>query len=307
MSTASKGAATTTILAVVVSLVVAGAGGFMAGQRSGQRGATMEGQVVATVNDVKITKQDVYDRMVTSGGQTAVQDLIDEALVDQAAKAANVAVTAAEVDAAMAKIKEQMGGEEQFTQALQMYGISAASFRDYQEFRLKATKILGKDITVEEAELQQFFTDHVKEYDKRQIHARHILVADEETAKAVKAELDKGTDFATLAKEKSTEPAAQQTGGDLGTFGRGKMDTAFEEVVFALKKDEISAPFQTQFGWHVAQVLEITGDAPTYEAVKETVKEDLIAQKVNEKLSSWLEELRSDAKITNTLETAAAQ
>lgn len=304
LSIGNKGSTSTTVIAVVAALVVAGAGGFMIGRRTGQSSATLEGQVVATVNDTKITKQDVYDRLVPTYGSSVVQDLIDQALVDQAAKEANVTVTQDEVDARMAEIAERMGGEDQLSSALSMYGMTLDSYRQYQEFWLKATKVLGKDVTVTDEEAEEFFNNNIASYDKRKVHARHILVDDEETAKEIKAELDAGADFATLAKERSTEPAAATSGGDLGTFGRGEMDKDFENVVFNLPVNEISEPFQTQYGWHVAQVLEVTGEAPDFESIKETVRQDAAEQKVSDQLSDWLKDLRSKAKITNTLEKA---
>ncbi|NQW01725.1 MAG: peptidylprolyl isomerase [Rhodospirillales bacterium] len=84
-----------------------------------------------------------------------------------------------------------------------------------------------------------------------EIHARHILLKTEAEATAVIAELDKGKDFAELAKTKSTGPSGPN-GGDLGFFGRGQMVPAFEKAAFELEKGMYStAPVKTQFGYHV--------------------------------------------------------
>lgn len=305
MSSVNKGSSTT-LIAVLATLVVAGAGGFMIGQRTGEANATLEGQVVATVNNTKITKQDLYDRLVPLYGSSAVDELIDEALVNEAAQEANVKVTEADVDARMAEIKERMGGDEQFQYVLSMYGISEDTYRRSQETWLKAAAILGPQIEVTDDELQKFFNENIAAYDQRKVHARHIVVDDEETAREIKAELDAGADFATLAKERSKESSAATTGGDLGTFGRKDMVAEFSNVVFNLPVNEISEPFQSQYGWHVAQVLEITGDAPSFEALKDTVRQDLVEQKVGDQLSNWLQELREKAKINNTLESSKA-
>lgn len=305
MANGNKG--TGIVVAVLVTLVVAGAGGYMIGDRTGRNAANMNEKVVATVNGDKITQTQLYDRMVNETGSKSMDDLIQEKLVDQEATKNNITVTAAEVDAEMTKIKANVGGEDAFKQALAQNNITEQQLKDYQVFRLKVTKLITKDITVDDATLQKYFTDNMSQFDKREVTARHILVATEDEAKAIKAELDKGTDFATLAKAKSTEPAAKESGGDLGTFGRGKMVPEFDKVVFNLKKGEISAPFQSSFGWHVAQVTDIKGEAPTFDKVKADVKSAYLDSQVSEKAPEYLTQLKDKAKIENTIAPAAAK
>jgi peptidyl-prolyl cis-trans isomerase C len=100
-------------------------------------------------------------------------------------------------------------------------------------------------------------------------NASHILLETEEDATAVKEELDAGSDFAALARERSTGPSGPN-GGSLGWFGPGMMVPQFEEAVGGLQPGEVSEPFQTDFGWHVAKLNEVReSDVPTLEAVRE--------------------------------------
>lgn len=87
------------------------------------------------------------------------------------------------------------------------------------------------------------------------VHCAHILVKTEQEAKAILEELKKGASFSKLAQEKSLCPSGKR-GGDLGTFGRGKMVKEFERAAFALQKGYISDAVKTQFGWHVIKRLE---------------------------------------------------
>ena len=108
------------------------------------------------------------------------------------------------------------------------------------------------------------------------------------------AALDKGEDFAELAKTKSTGPSGPN-GGSLGTFGRGQMVPAFENAAFALGEGNFSkTPVQTQFGWHVIKVdKKAIAPAPTLEAMRDQLVQNLSTQA----LGRVLEELRAKQDI----------
>jgi len=95
-----------------------------------------------------------------------------------------------------------------------------------------------------------------------EVHARHILVATEEEAKQVKADLDSGKPFEVEAMAKTTDPSGKQTGGDLGFFSKGQMVPEFETAAFSLPVGAISEPVQSQFGWHIIKVEEKRESSP---------------------------------------------
>lgn len=137
-------------------------------------------------------------------------------------------------------------------------------------------------------------TEPGKEY-----NAAHILVATEDEAKAIKAELDGGADFAAIAKEKSTDRGSAAAGGDLGWFGVGMMVKPFEDAVIAMKAGETSAPVESQFGWHIIRLNEVrTAAKPTIEDVRAELEGELQGRAVEAKVA----ELTAAAKVEKTVD-----
>lgn len=133
----------------------------------------------------------------------------------------------------------------------------------------------------------------------KEYSAAHILVATEEEAKAIKAELDGGADFAAIAKEKSTDRGSAAAGGELGWFGVGMMVKPFEDAVIALKAGETSAPVESQFGWHIIRLNEVrTAAKPTIEDVRAELEGELQGRAVEAKVA----ELTAAAKVEKTVD-----
>jgi peptidyl-prolyl cis-trans isomerase C len=128
-----------------------------------------------------------------------------------------------------------------------------------------------------------------------EVHARHILVDDEATAKKIIADLKKGADFATLSKQYSKDAAAVEQGGDLGYFKATDMVPEFSKAAFALKDNEVSpTPVHTQFGWHVIQTLDHrTAAPPTFDQAKDQLRQKMI----NEAVHKVLAEAQADVPV----------
>ena len=125
-------------------------------------------------------------------------------------------------------------------------------------------------------------------------NASHILVATEDEAKALVEEINGGADFAELAKTKSTGPSGPR-GGELGWFGEGAMVEPFEVAVKAMEPGSVSAPVQTQFGWHVIKLNETRqATAPALD----DVRTELMDQVQRSAIEARIEELTSAADVT---------
>ena len=154
--------------------------------------------------------------------------------------------------------------------------------------------------SVDEAALQEAYDEAIADFTpEEERRARHILLENEDDARAVIEELDGGADFAALASERSTGPSAAN-GGDLGYFGRGRMVPAFEEAAFALDVGSYSTdPVETRFGWHVILVEETReSEAPAFAELAPQIQQGLLQQRFVEAIS----DLRDSAEITYEVE-----
>ena len=126
-------------------------------------------------------------------------------------------------------------------------------------------------------------------------NASHILVATQEEADAIKAELAAGADFAEIAKAKSTDTGSGANGGDLGWFGLGMMVKPFEDAVVGAKVGEVTGPIQTDFGFHLILVKETrVAEKPTLDQLRE----ELAAEIENAAITAKIEELTKAATVT---------
>jgi hypothetical protein len=127
-------------------------------------------------------------------------------------------------------------------------GLVEAGFTKDQYQTIFETELLRKKlydaVTADIAQIQD------------QVWARHILVATEEEARAVIERFNDGEEFGALAAELSVDTGSGASGGDLGWFGKGAMVAPFEEAAFSLEAGEISEPVQSDFGWHIIQVID---------------------------------------------------
>jgi peptidyl-prolyl cis-trans isomerase C len=168
----------------------------------------------------------------------------------------------------------------------------AAGVRDDPLFKLRLdyltdralrrayTKMAISDTITPEAIKAEYDKQIAAIPDEDEVHARHILVSSEDDAKAIKAEIEAGADFIELAKAKSIEPNAAQSGGDLGYFKRAVMVKPFADAAFAMEVGQISDPVQTQFGWHIIKVEDRRPAAkPTLEQMTQQIGQQLYIAK----------------------------
>lgn len=155
-----------------------------------------------------------------------------------------------------------------------------------------------KDKKPTDAERQAEYDAQIAAMPKTQYHARHILVKTQEEAQKIIEQLKKGAKFEDLAKKDSIDSSKEQ-GGDLGWFSPSNMVKPFADAVAGLKKGEYTqTPVQTQYGWHVIELIDTRETpVPPLDSVKERV--DQLVQ--NKKFKAYQDDLLKNAKIERNL------
>lgn len=245
-------------------------------------------------------QQDSMEKGKTMGEavrENILKNIVQMEILRQDAEKSNIVVSEEETQKYIEQTQQMYGGEEAFKKALDDQGVSFEFYKEYIQRGLlmqKYTQEKMKALEPKEEELKKYFEDNKEKF--QTVSAAHILVKTEEEAKAIKAELDGGADFAELAKAKSQDPGSGQQGGDLGSFGKGQMVKEFEDKVFSMKEGEISDPVKTQFGYHIIKLNKIQND---FESQKDAIK----AQYVNEAFGKQVQELEKKAKVEKHADT----
>lgn len=161
-----------------------------------------------------------------------------------------------------------------------LYLSDAALWRAYRDrtetatvdyVSLDVSRLVPGEVEISEREIREYYNAHRDEF-RRPASARVAIayltkapsaadtLAALERARALRAEIVGGADFAEVARRESADPGSRERGGDLGRFGRGQMVPAFEQAAFSLPLGQVSEPVQTQFGYHLIQVQERSDD-----------------------------------------------
>lgn len=259
---------------------------------------------VAYVNSDKITKDQLYATMLDNGGKQTLDNMIDELVVNQAAKKAGITVTDQDVQKELDAIKKQTGSEEMFQQTLQQYGMTEDKLKEQLHMQAALKKLLADQLSVTDDAIKSYYDQNKGQYaTPEQVQLSQIVVKTKEEAAAVVSQLKGGADFATVAKDKSTDTATKDKGGALDYVSKGTLDKAVETAAFALKNGDISDPVQAENGSFY--VLKATGHkaaaTPTLEEKKEDIKTELANQQLSQISPAWLNEQKSKATIKNLL------
>jgi peptidyl-prolyl cis-trans isomerase C len=249
---------------------------------------------------------------------TAVDRLIEQELLREAAVKDSITVTDEEVQGNVSQLKTMAGGDEAFQKLLADNGANEEDVVKDMKTNLLLKhyfdKKVKRDQAVTDQEIQDYYDNHPENFaSKPQVEASHILIrtkpemtdadkaAARQKAEEVLAKAKKGEDFGALAKEYSEDPGSATKGGDLGWFNQGQMVAPFDSAAFALEPGQLSDVVTTNYGYHVIKLQDKRmGEAQKLEAVKPQIQQFLAQQKSQEQFRALVDSLKAEAKIKIT-------
>ena len=316
-------------IAVVLALILISAMAVAADKKA-------PGDMIAVVNGTIITRGE-FDRVrdyelkraAQSGQQipdaqmgkienSILDSLIVGELLFQESKKKGVQVKPETINEQLTVIKQRFPSEAEFHKALKENNMTESKIRADINRDMAIQQLISKEVDqkvkITDDEAKNFYDANPKFFQQpERVKASHILIkVDEGAPEEKKAEarkkiqdiqkkVQKGEDFAALAKTYSEGPSAPK-GGDLDYFGRGQMVKRFEDVAFSLKPNETSDIVETKFGYHLIKVVDKQpAKKMAYADVKSRINKHLKDQRLRTERQLYFDKLKKDAKIEKFL------
>ena len=302
------------LLCALVSFALAGCGGGSNDEVPPDAVAIVDGQEVAKsdydslISQAKKSYKNQKRDFPKAGSQEfqtlknqAVQFLVQREQFEQEADSLDVNVTDKQVNERLAKIQKQYfgGDKKKYEKQLKEQGLSDKQVRNDIRAQIISERIFAKvtkDVKVTDKQIEDYYTKNKAQYSQPESRdVRHILVKTKAKADDIYNQLKAGGDFAALAKKFSEDTGSKANGGKL-TISKGQTVAPFDQTAFLLKKNAISKPVKTEFGYHIIQPLSDTKPAKVtpLKDVEKSIKPQLEQTKKNEAMTKWVDDLKKD-------------
>ncbi len=238
--------------------------------------ATKDGPVIATVGGKPIHQAQFDNNIAQTVGPSALTNLIEQQLIDDAAKKDGIYPTVSEVNKLKQSIEAQNGitSDSQLKSVLSRNGMTMAQFNDQLKTDVLAQKVAEHNVHVTSAEIQNYYNSNRASF-KTQPTVRLAGIATKTKTAAETAEslLQQGKSFAQVAKSVSIDKATAAKGGAMGSFTKPQLTPALASIVFNLAVGKVSQPVNTGAGW---MIVKVTARKPAVVEPLQSVKSQIV-------------------------------
>ncbi|THE11484.1 peptidylprolyl isomerase [Bacillus timonensis] len=244
--------------------------------------ASGEEEVVATIGETSITRQQWLNELEDRYGKQILEGMIDEEVVRQMAKKYDITLSEDVVERELTLIKTMYN-------TIDNENIDDEHWQEQIELSILLEELLTKDAIISEEEMKHFYEENKHLYEiPKSYHISHIVVKTKEAIEQVQQELENGSSFAALAMEKSTDEFTANRGGELGFVNaeNGYAPDSYLDMAEKLKPNEMSEPIEVEGGYAVIILHEVI-DAVTYsyDDVKGQIKRQIAIDQMNGAIS----------------------
>jgi len=235
---------------------------------------------VATVDGETITRQQWIAEMESLYGKDTLKGIVNEAVVEKAASKYNIKVSDEEIDMEIALMRS---AQDQYDTSMQ--NLTNKQLRQKIRSQLIFEKVLTKDVIIDEEKTKAFYDDNTSLFNTKTTYQTNIIVvASEGEAKSVLTELENGSSFSVLARERSLDTASASLGGNIGFVSEDEqtIDSAITKALNGMKVNEVSGTFVMNDGrYGIVQVSDIVkGQSFSYKEVKDHIERELALEQL---------------------------
>lgn len=259
-----------------------------------------QAKVVARVNGEAITAGELLQELRKRRGAPVLADIIDTALIYQAANEAGITASEEEMALRWQRAIAEAGSETDMNAILEQRGITQDEYRQKLRADLLLDKLAKQTIEIPDQEIQDFYREHREDYALgERVKARMILVHNELDAVNLRDVLAQpGASFEGLARTVSIDPATKDEGGDMGWFERDDYARAITDVAFEMEEGELSQPIEVPDGWVLLKVEGHRGAGyRPLDDVREEIRARITRMKLPEARKEWIARARKAAAV----------
>lgn len=289
-------------------------------------------KIVVIVNDEVITQREINQRLFPAYEQykkeytgkklenkmleaedMILDQLIEDKLILSEAKRQGVEATDKEAESKLQTVKDKFETEEKFRNALAEQNVSLSELRDRIKNDIIKSKLVRKEmgakVTVTPREVREYYNNHIEDFtEPEKARVIGILVKKDRGGRTeeenkfliekIKELIKNGEDFKRLAKEYSEETNVAE-GENVDLIEKEQMIKEIDEAIFSLEEGEVSDVIESPIGYHLFKVIEkIPAKVEDFEVAKSEIEDSIYKERINEKLKTWLKELRKNAYIS---------
>ena len=243
-------------------------------------------------------KEGKLERMLRIG---VLNNLIDQILLYEEAEKSGIKVSGEVRDETAEELLEGFSAAR-LTNVLRNEKQSFDEWKDKLMKNMVVEKLIRMKIapmiSIPDSEVKKYYRGHPEEFNvSARVRAYHIMLLNLSEADEIHSDLLEGADFSETARKYSKSPDALD-GGDLGIFAKGQMPKEFDDILFTLKRKEISKVVESPYGYHIFKVVKKFGPTKmTYGDASVKIQKEMFNRQMEEKFREWLQDVRKNADI----------